>query len=153
MAPSARDQDSLPNRGKYASCHLIGFLIGVGGARRTGLRFSSFLLDLSAEQRMHPLGRIFATLYLSYSSFSTCQNLSIEDGEFSLDANFVSRQFLGKIAGEMDIVWIDRAVLDFEKRQESLVKEYLFGKIWLDFIDFLSISLPRCVNDQNLIRK
>lgn len=30
VAPSARDQDSLPNRGKYASCHLIGFLIGVG---------------------------------------------------------------------------------------------------------------------------
>lgn len=136
MAPSARDQDSLPNRGKYASCHLIGFLIGVGGARRTGLRFSSFLLDLSAEQRMHPLGRIFATLYLSYSSFSTCQNLSIEDGEFSLDANFVSRQFLGKIAGKVDIVWIDRAVLDFEKRAtESRVSgEGIF--IWKDLARF-----------------
>lgn len=143
VAPSARDQDSLPNRGKYASCHLIGFLIGVGGARRTGLRFSSFLLDLSAEQRMHPLGRIFATLYLSYSSFSTCQNLSIEDGEFSLDANFVSRQFLGKIAGEMDIVWIDRAVLFFSilKSEKNRVKSLWWRNIYLErFGSILSIS-------------
>lgn len=42
-------------------------------------------------------------------AFSICHFLllfnaqhSIEDGEFSLDANFVSREFLGEIAEEMD---------------------------------------------------
>lgn len=99
--------------------------------------------------------RIFATLsYLLVLDVSKSF-----DRKFSLDANFVSRQFLGKIAG--DIVWIDRAVLFFsilKSEQKSLVKEYLFGKIWLDFyrspVNLSNIiAETRCVNDQNLIQK
>lgn len=96
--------------------------------------FSSFLLDLSAEQwreRIISIGEFSARyaesilclpLFLPYVLFNV-QN-SIEDGEFSFDANFVSREFLGKIAEEMD----------------SLDKTFLFAHLWWKNI-YLEINL------------